>query len=97
MELGSEIRKKAVAAFKEELLSLIAALRANLSESPLNWKGLEHRVMLHRIKGGAGFLGYKELTLLIAELEGIALRYPEDPQRWFEVLIICEQASFELV
>lgn len=96
MELSPEVRKKAVEAFKQELISAFQALRDNLSRSPLDWKGKENKMLLHRIKGGSSFLGYISLATDMAELESEAISYPIDVQKWFDLLNTWEAELIKL-
>ena len=86
MELSPEGRKRAVEAFKQEFKAALIVLRNNLAQSPFEWHGADHKKLLHRLKGGAGFLGYTHLTIVMVELENNALTYPSDPQKWLEIL-----------
>lgn len=86
MQLSPETRKRAVEAFKNEISKAIEVIRTALAESASDWEPLEIKQLLHRLKGGAGFLGYESLTISIAELEHSALECPSEPQEWLRVL-----------
>ena len=96
MELSPEARKRAVTAFKQELILGLAIMRDNLAKSPLDWKGKEHKMLLHRLKGGGSFLGYTQLSQGMAELEGIAQTYPTNPQKWIDLFNLWEAEIADL-
>lgn len=86
MHIPPETRKKALIAFKGELELIVREIRSNLLSKPKESYYIEAKKMLHKLKGGAGFLGFEDLRLKLAALEQSLLSDDLDPENFIKEL-----------
>ena len=89
MQLSEEARKRALAAYKAELSVDFTAFKAAL-DGRVNWDS-SIKSKLHKLKGGASFLGFEDISNSLASLERQSLSRPLDVMAWSSELSRLEQ------
>jgi HPt (histidine-containing phosphotransfer) domain-containing protein len=84
MQLSAEARKRALEAYRGEFITDFAAIRTALC-GDLEWD-LTIKSKLHKLKGGASFLGFEEIRKALSQLETQALHRPLDLSTWYSEL-----------
>ena len=96
MQVPPEAKKKALEAFKQEIENAVRVLRAALRAPSSAWNAKDNKGLLHRLKGGAGFLGLEHLRGMVIELEKESTSFPNDPAHWEQVLSTIEKDAANL-
>lgn len=81
MELSEQSRKKAILAYKNDFQQDLTYFRAAL-EPENSWDAVAIKGKLHRLKGGASFLGWTEVQQVLIQLEAKSAIKPIVPDSW---------------
>ncbi len=95
MELSEQARKRAIEAFKGDFLLDLEYFRAALQPDAV-WDGIIIKGKLHRLKGGASFLGLQQIQQDLVRLESQAMVKPIVADGWLQELDKLEKLIAEI-